>query len=73
MNLVIGDRQQVKLLFCVDTIIIKQIHDSEPLLCLCLLLDKNGTVVQISKLFADLMLIILLLSATASDPAPFNS
>ena len=47
VNLVIGDRQQVKQQFCVDTIIIKVTDDLEGILCICLLLDKNANVVQI--------------------------
>ena len=73
MNFVIGDRQLVKQLFCIDAVITKVLEDSDPLLYLCLLLVKNVYSSPNLKLYAVSMLNTLSLSATASDPAPSNT
>ena len=78
MSLFIGDRQTGKTAVCIDTIINqKEFYDKgEPVFCIYVAIGQKGsTVAGIVKTLEDAgaMAYTVVVSATASDPAPFSS
>ena len=76
-ELVIGDRQTGKTAVCIDTIINqKEFHDKgEPVFCIYVAVGQKGsTVASIQKTLEDAgaMKYTVIVSATASDPAPMQ-
>jgi len=76
-ELIIGDRQIGKTAIAIDTIINqKEFYDKgEPVFCIYVAVgQKNSTVAQITKVLEDAgaMKYTIIVSASASDPAPFQ-